>query len=148
LETETADVDRGVLRSRAAVGAPGPRANADPKGYPPPRPTRRYPRAKHVALQLLRALVDHALKNRVVVVIGAVLLLGAGSIAFKNLLVEAYPDVANNWVQIITQWPGRAAEEVEQQISNLDFSVDRDKAARWNINVSDVDDCHSDSGRW
>jgi cobalt-zinc-cadmium resistance protein CzcA len=66
---------------------------------------------------MIRALVDHALKNRVVVVIGAVLLLVAGSIAFKNLPVEAYPDVANNWVQIITQWPGRAAEEVEQQIT-------------------------------
>jgi len=31
--------------------------------------------------------------------------------------VEAYPDVANNYVQIITQWPGRAAEEVEQQVT-------------------------------
>src|SRR4029077_19814257 len=30
---------------------------------------------------------------------------------------EAYPDVANTWVQVITQWPGRAAEEVEQQIT-------------------------------
>src|SRR6267143_1457663 len=33
------------------------------------------------------------------------------------LPVEAYPDVANNYVQIITQWPGRAAEEVEQQVT-------------------------------
>ena len=31
--------------------------------------------------------------------------------------MEAYPDVANNYVQVITQWPGRAAEEVEQQVS-------------------------------
>ena len=31
--------------------------------------------------------------------------------------MEAYPDVANNYVQIITQWPGRAAEEVEQQVT-------------------------------
>jgi cobalt-zinc-cadmium resistance protein CzcA len=31
--------------------------------------------------------------------------------------VEAYPDVANNYVQVITQWPGRAAEEVEQQVT-------------------------------
>ena len=31
--------------------------------------------------------------------------------------MEAYPDVANNYVTVITQWPGRAAEEVEQQVS-------------------------------
>src|SRR3974377_211725 len=35
----------------------------------------------------------------------------------KNLLVKPFPDVANNYVQIITQWPGRAAEEVEQQVT-------------------------------
>ena len=40
-----------------------------------------------------------------------------GIISFKKLPVEAYPDVANTWVQVITQWPGRAAEEVEQQIT-------------------------------
>ena len=45
------------------------------------------------------------------------LLLLWGAISFHNLPVEAYPDVANNYVQIITQWPGRAAEEVEQQVT-------------------------------
>ena len=40
-----------------------------------------------------------------------------GIISFHNLPVEAYPDVANNYVQVITQWPGRAAEEVEQQVT-------------------------------
>jgi len=66
---------------------------------------------------MIRALVDAALNNRFLVIGGAVLLLIAGYVAFRNLPVEAYPDVANTWVQIITQWPGRAAEEVEQQIS-------------------------------
>ena len=47
----------------------------------------------------------------------AILLLIWGAISFHNLPVEAYPDVANNYVQIITQWPGRAAEEVEQQVT-------------------------------
>jgi cobalt-zinc-cadmium resistance protein CzcA len=46
-----------------------------------------------------------------------VLLLVWGAISFHNLPVEAYPDVANNYVQVITQWPGRAAEEVEQQVT-------------------------------
>ena len=40
-----------------------------------------------------------------------------GAISFHNLPVEAYPDVANNYVEIVTQWPGRAAEEVEQQVT-------------------------------
>src|SRR5580658_2215694 len=66
---------------------------------------------------MIRSLVDGALNARFIVLSVAVLLFGAGIIAFKNLPVEAYPDVANTWVQVITQWPGRAAEEVEQQIT-------------------------------
>src|SRR5580658_1952989 len=57
------------------------------------------------------------LHNRFLVIAAAVLLLIWGAIAFHNLPVEAYPDVANNYVQVITQWPGRAAEEVEQQVT-------------------------------
>ena len=66
---------------------------------------------------MLRGLVDFALNNRFLVVIVAILLLGWGIISFQALPIEAYPDVANNYVQIITQWPGRAAEEVEQQVT-------------------------------
>jgi cobalt-zinc-cadmium resistance protein CzcA len=63
------------------------------------------------------SLVDFALKNRFLVLILAVLLFAWGIISFRALPVEAYPDVANNYVQIITQWPGRAAEDVEKQIT-------------------------------
>src|SRR6201984_1333124 len=66
---------------------------------------------------MIRAFVDYALNNRFIVMVVADLLLAWGAIAFHNLPVEAYPDVANNYVQIITQWPGRAAEEIEQQIT-------------------------------
>jgi cobalt-zinc-cadmium resistance protein CzcA len=66
---------------------------------------------------MIRALVDFALNSRFVVLSMAVLLFIWGMISFHNLPVEAYPDVANTWVQIITQWPGRAAEEVEQQVT-------------------------------
>ncbi|HZW93251.1 MAG TPA: CusA/CzcA family heavy metal efflux RND transporter [Candidatus Eremiobacteraceae bacterium] len=66
---------------------------------------------------MIRAIVDFALNNRFVVLSTAVLLFIWGMISFHNLPVEAYPDVANTWVQIITQWPGRAAEEVEQQVT-------------------------------
>jgi cobalt-zinc-cadmium resistance protein CzcA len=40
-----------------------------------------------------------------------------GVISFRSLPVEAYPDVANNYVQVITQWPGISAEQVEQQVT-------------------------------
>ncbi len=66
---------------------------------------------------MIRRLVDFALDNRVLILAVAILLLIWGGISFHNLPVEAYPDVANNYVQIITQWPGRAAEEVEQQVT-------------------------------
>jgi len=66
---------------------------------------------------MIRALVDFALNNRFVVVAMALLLLGWGAISFHNMPVEAYPDIADNYVTVITQWPGRAAEEVEQQVT-------------------------------
>src|SRR5579862_7412995 len=66
---------------------------------------------------MIRALVDFALKNRWLVLGGVVVLTAWGVVSFRNLPVEAYPDVANNYVQIITQWPGRSAEEIERQVT-------------------------------
>src|SRR3974377_913259 len=66
---------------------------------------------------MIRVIVDFALNNRFVILAAAVLLMVWGVISFHNLPVDAYPDIANNYVQIITQWPGRAAEEVEQQVT-------------------------------
>ena len=66
---------------------------------------------------MIRKIVDLALRNRLIILIFAVLLFVWGAISFHNLPVEAYPDVANNYVEVITQWPGRSAEEVEQQVT-------------------------------
>jgi cobalt-zinc-cadmium resistance protein CzcA len=66
---------------------------------------------------MIRSLVDFALKNRWLVLGGVVVLTLWGIVSFRNLPVEAYPDVANNYVQIITQWPGRSAEEIERQVT-------------------------------
>ncbi len=66
---------------------------------------------------MIRALVDFALNNKFVVLAIGVLLAGWGAISFHNLPVEAYPDIADNYVTVITQWPGRSAEEVEQQVT-------------------------------
>src|SRR3984893_713131 len=66
---------------------------------------------------MIRKLVDFALENRFIVLAGALLLFGWGAISFHQLPVEAYPDVADNYVEIITQWPGISAEQIEQQVT-------------------------------
>jgi heavy metal efflux system protein len=66
---------------------------------------------------MIRKLVDFALNNRFLVLAAALLLFGWGAISFHLLPVEAYPDVADNYVEIVTQWPGISAEQMEQQIT-------------------------------
>jgi heavy metal efflux system protein len=66
---------------------------------------------------MIRKLVDFALNNRYVVLAIGLLLLGWGAVSFHNMPVEAYPDIADNYVSIISQWPGHSAEEMEQQVS-------------------------------
>ena len=66
---------------------------------------------------MIRRIVDFALNNRFLVLGGALLLFAWGIVSFHNLPVEAYPDVANNYVNIITQWPGHSAEDIEQQVT-------------------------------
>jgi cobalt-zinc-cadmium resistance protein CzcA len=57
------------------------------------------------------------LKSRLLILAGALLLFVWGGIAFHNLPVDAYPDVADNYVNIITQWPGHSAEDIEKQVT-------------------------------
>ncbi len=66
---------------------------------------------------MIGRLVDFALRNRLLVLALAILLFAWGAISFHQLPVEAYPDVANNYVEIITQWPGISAEQIEQQVT-------------------------------
>jgi cobalt-zinc-cadmium resistance protein CzcA len=66
---------------------------------------------------MIRRLVDFALDNRFLVLAIALLLFVWGAVSFHQLPVEAYPDVANNYVEIITQWPGISAEQIEQQVT-------------------------------
>ncbi|MGD0129362.1 MAG: CusA/CzcA family heavy metal efflux RND transporter [Terriglobia bacterium] len=66
---------------------------------------------------MIRAAVDFALNKRLLVLAAALVLFGWGVISFHRLPVEAYPDVADNYVEIITQWPGISAEQVEQQVT-------------------------------
>src|ERR1700732_3143355 len=66
---------------------------------------------------MIRRVVDFALANRLLVLGLASVLFVSGIISFHNLPIEAYPDVADNYVEIITQWPGISAEQIEQQIT-------------------------------
>jgi cobalt-zinc-cadmium resistance protein CzcA len=66
---------------------------------------------------MIERLVDFALKNRFLVLGTVVMLLVWGGVSFHNLPIDAYPDVADNYVNIITQWPGHSAEDIEKQIT-------------------------------
>jgi cobalt-zinc-cadmium resistance protein CzcA len=66
---------------------------------------------------MIRRIVDFALNNRLLVVGLALILFAWGIISFERLPIEAYPDVADNYVEIITQWPGISAEQIEQQVT-------------------------------
>ncbi len=73
---------------------------------PPPRP-----------VSIINRIVASALRQRIFVILVSVLLIGAGSWALKRLPVDAYPDLSPPMVEIVTQWPGHAAEEVERLIT-------------------------------
>src|ERR1700746_2968445 len=66
---------------------------------------------------MIRNAIDFALANPLLVLMVAVVLFLWGILSFHSLPIEAYPDVADTYAQVITQWPGHAAEEVEQQIT-------------------------------
>jgi cobalt-zinc-cadmium resistance protein CzcA len=66
---------------------------------------------------VIRRVVDFALGNRLLILGMAFVLFIWGIISFRNLPIEAYPDVADNYVEIITQWPGISAEQIEQQVT-------------------------------
>jgi cobalt-zinc-cadmium resistance protein CzcA len=66
---------------------------------------------------VIRKVVDFALLNPIIIIALAIMMFIWGSISFKDLPIDAYPDVANNYVNIITQWPGHSAEDIEKQVT-------------------------------
>jgi cobalt-zinc-cadmium resistance protein CzcA len=66
---------------------------------------------------MIKRVVSFALHQPLFVVLGMVLFIGGGITAFKALPVEAFPDVTDTQVTVITLYPGRAAEEVEKQVT-------------------------------
>jgi cobalt-zinc-cadmium resistance protein CzcA len=65
----------------------------------------------------MKKLIQYALNQPLFIVLGTLLFVMAGVIAFKNLSVEAFPDVTDTQVTVISLYPGRAAEEVEKQVT-------------------------------
>lgn len=66
---------------------------------------------------MIAQLLRYALRQRFITVLIGLTLVGAGLWAFLQLKIEAYPDISDTQVVVITQYPGRAAEEVEQQVT-------------------------------
>jgi len=66
---------------------------------------------------MIRNLLIFSLKNRWAVILMGIALMGIGYWCFTMLKIEAYPDIADTNVIIVAQYPGRAAEEVEQQVT-------------------------------
>src|SRR5476651_1087126 len=67
--------------------------------------------------RFIKNILSFALRNRFFVFFVTALLAVAGYISFKNISIDAFPDVTNTSVTIISQWPGRSAEEVEKFVT-------------------------------
>src|SRR3954471_4182829 len=66
---------------------------------------------------MIKRIVSFALHKPLFIVLGLLLFVGGGLAAFKSLPIEAFPDVTDTQVNVIALYPGRAAEEVEKQVT-------------------------------
>ena len=67
--------------------------------------------------KIIRSVLSFSLKNKYFILFATVILLVSGIITFKTMPIEAFPDVTNTEVTVITQWPGRSAEEIEKFVT-------------------------------
>ncbi|HET9741812.1 MAG TPA: CusA/CzcA family heavy metal efflux RND transporter [Terriglobales bacterium] len=66
---------------------------------------------------MIHRVVQFALRNRFLVFMLVGLLIAGGIVSFERMPVDAYPDLSPPMVELITQWPGHAAEEMERQVT-------------------------------
>ena len=66
---------------------------------------------------MIHGIVQFALRQRFLILMLAVFIIIGGAISFQRMPVDAYPDLSPPMVEIITQWPGHAAEEVERLVT-------------------------------
>jgi len=82
---------------------------------PPPAPSA--PESTPRTSSFMNRVVASSLRQPFLIALMTVILIGAGTRSLDRLPVDAYPDLSPPMVEIITQWPGRAAEEVERLIT-------------------------------
>ena len=74
--------------------------------------------------KFIKSIIGFSLKNKAFTFIWVAILAVAGFISFKNMPIEAFPDVTNTQIVIITQWNGRSAEEVERFVTTpIEFAM-------------------------
>src|ERR1700726_110277 len=81
---------------------------------------------------MIHHFVQFALRQRFLVLMLVVLVLAAGALSFERMPVDAYPDLAPPMVEIITQWPGHAAEEIERLVT-LPTEVEMNGVPKLNV---------------
>src|SRR6201996_2315466 len=67
--------------------------------------------------KLVVNIITFSLKNKVFILVATLIAVIVGIISYRNTPMEAFPDVTNTQITIITQWPGRSAEEVEKFVT-------------------------------
>ena len=68
-------------------------------------------------IKVLKGILGFSLKNKYFIIFSSLALVVIGVVTFKNMPIEAFPDVTNTEITIITQWPGRSAEEIEKFVT-------------------------------
>ncbi len=68
-------------------------------------------------IKVLKNVIAFSLKNKYFILLTSLSLIIIGIITFKNMPIEAFPDVTNTEISVITQWPGRSAEEIEKFVT-------------------------------
>ena len=66
---------------------------------------------------MIHSIVQFALRQRFMILMVAMLIAVGGAISFQHMPVDAYPDLSPPMVEVITQWPGHAAEEIERLVT-------------------------------
>ncbi len=66
---------------------------------------------------MINRIVQFSLQQRFLVILMTVFVAVAGAFSFKRMPVDAYPDLSPTMVELITQWPGHAAEEIERLVT-------------------------------
>jgi len=67
--------------------------------------------------KFISGILSFSLKNKFFIFFCTLLIVIAGVVSYQNTMIEAFPDVTNTQVTIITQWPGRSAEEIEKFVT-------------------------------